>query len=76
MVKNVLFFQKQGQSDPKILNGSVHINIWMRDGRSAKTRCNRWHKVDTYEMSNVGYVNIIKVVLFKVTSDTIIKSIY
>ena len=29
-----------------------------------------------YEMSNVGYVNIIKVALFKVTSDTFIKSIY
>ena len=30
----------------------------------------------TYEMSNVGYVNIIKVALFKVTCDTIIKLIY
>ena len=30
----------------------------------------------TYEMSNVGYVNIINVPLFKVTSDTFIKSIY
>ena len=28
--------------------------------------------VYTYEMSNVGYVNIIKVDLFKVTSDTFI----
>jgi hypothetical protein len=27
-------------------------------------------------MSNVGYVNIIKVVLFKVTSDQFMKSIY
>ena len=27
-------------------------------------------------MSNVGYVNIIKVALFKVTSDTFIKSVY
>ena len=30
----------------------------------------------TYEMSNVGYVDIIKVALFKVTSDTFIESIY
>jgi hypothetical protein len=46
----------------------------------------KWHRQDaiggikysiyTYEMSNVGYVNIIKVALFKVTSDTFIKSIY
>ena len=32
--------------------------------------------VYTYEISNVGYVDIIEVVLFKVTSDTFIKSIY
>ena len=30
----------------------------------------------TYEMSNVGYVNIIKTELFKVTSNTFIKPIY
>ena len=30
----------------------------------------------TYAMSNVGYVDIIKVLLFKVTSDTFIKSMY
>ena len=32
--------------------------------------------VYTYEISNVVYVNIIKVALFKVTSDTFIKSAY
>ena len=32
--------------------------------------------VYTYEMSNVGYVNILKVALFKVTSDTFITSVY
>ena len=32
--------------------------------------------VYTYEMSHLGYVNIIKVALFKVTRETIIKSIY
>ena len=45
--------------------------------------CHRQDAVDgieysiycTYEMSNVGHVDIIKVALFKVTSDTF-KSIY
>ena len=35
-----------------------------------------YNTVYKYEMSNVGYVNIIKVSLFKVTGDTFIKSIY
>ena len=32
--------------------------------------------VYTYDVSNVGYVNIIKVALFIVTSDIFIKSVY
>jgi hypothetical protein len=42
----------------------------MSDGRAAIARCSRWYRtVYTYEMRNVGYVNFIKVALFKVTND-------
>ena len=54
------------------------MNIWICDGRAAYARYNRWYKIQyihTHEMSNVEYVDIIKVALFKVTSDTFIKSI-
>ena len=40
------------------------------DERAAQARCSRWYRAGyTYEMSDVGYVNIIKVALFKVTND-------
>ena len=41
----------------------------------AKFKGAEYFRKALYEMSNVGYVNIIQVAFFKVTSDTIIKLI-
>jgi hypothetical protein len=53
----------------KNMHNIIHNNIWMSNGRAVYARCSRWYRaVYAYEMSDVGYVNIIKVVLFKVNS--------
>ena len=41
----------------------------MSNGRAVYARCSRWYRaVYAYEMSDVEYINMIKVVLFKVTN--------